>query len=409
MGALRRLLDKAGRPFEKGGPLHRLYPLWEATDSFFFTPSSVTRTTAHVRDGLDLKRMMIIVVVAALPCVFWGMYNTGLQANLALDPARMAELTGWRHDALRLLGVGYDPGNIIGNIIHGALYFLPLYIVTMVVGGAWEVGFAVVRRHEINEGFLVTGLLFPLILPPTTPLWQAALGITWGVVIAKEVFGGTGMNILNPALVARAFLFYAYPVQITGDKVWVATPPSLWVDGYTGATVLSEARHLSGAFVDQGYSWWNAFIGLEPGSIGETSALMCLIGAVILIWTKVASWRSMAGVVAGTVAVSLLFNAIASSTNPGFSIPFWWHMVMGGWAFGTVFMVTDPVTSSFTNTGKYIYGFMIGALVVLIRVVNPAYPEAMMLVILFMNVFAPLIDHYVVRSGIRQRLKRRAG
>jgi Na+-transporting NADH:ubiquinone oxidoreductase subunit B len=409
MGALRRMLDQAGKPFEKGGPLQKLQPLWEAIDTFFYTPASVTRTTSHVRDGLDLKRMMIIVVVAAMPCVLWGMYNAGLQANLALDPAKVGELTGWRNDILRWLGVGYDAKSILDDTIHGALYFIPLYVVTMVVGGAWEVGFAVVRRHEINEGFFVTGLLFPLILPPTTPLWQAALGITWGVVIAKEVFGGTGMNILNPALVARAFLFYAYPAQITGDKVWTATPPSFWVDGYTGATVLAEARHATGSFADLGLSWWNAFIGLEPGSIGETSALMCLVGAVILLWTRVASWRSMAGVVAGTVAMSLLLNAIGSSTNPGFAIPFWWHMVMGGWAFGTVFMVTDPVTSAFTNTGKYIYGTMIGVLVVLVRVVNPAYPEAMMLVILFMNVFAPLIDHYVLRSSIRQRLKRRAG
>lgn len=273
----------------------------------------------------------------------------------------------------------------------------------------WEVGFAVVRRHPINEGFFVTGLIFPLILPPTTPLWQAAFGITWGVVIAKEVFGGTGMNILNPALVARAAVFYAYPAQITGDKVWVAMPQAQTIDGYSGATLLGQARQVAGSFTDQGYSWWNAFIGLEPGSLGETSALMCLIGAALLLWTKVASWRTVSGTVVGTIVMALIFNWMGSTTNAGFAIPFWWHMVLGGWAFGTVFMVTDPVTSTFTDRGKWIYGFMIGALVVLVRVVNPAYPEAMMLVILFMNVFAPLIDYYVVKGNLRRRLKRRAG
>jgi Na+-transporting NADH:ubiquinone oxidoreductase subunit B len=409
MGFLRRLLDRQQKLFAKGGPLERLGPLFEAGDTFLYTPPDVTRTTAHVRDAMDLKRMMIVVVVALMPCTLWAMYNAGLQANLALDPAKVGELAGWRYAVIRLLGVGYAPHSVLANFVHGALYFVPLYVVTMLVGGLWEVGFAVVRRHPINEGFLVTGLIFPLILPPTTPLWQAAFGITWGVVIAKEVFGGTGMNILNPALVARAAVFYAYPAQITGEKVWVAMPQALQVDGYSGATLLGQARHISGAFTAQGYSWWNAFIGLEPGSLGETSALMCLVGAAILLWTKVASWRTMAGVAVGTIAMAQAFNWMGSATNPGFGIPFWWHMVLGGWAFGTVFMVTDPVTSAFTDKGKWIYGFMIGALVVLVRVVNPAYPEAMMLVILFMNVFAPLIDYYVVKGNLRRRLRRRAG
>jgi len=408
MRALRELLDRQARRFDKGGRLARLRPLYEAGDTFLFTPGEVTRTASHVRDAMDLKRMMIVVVVALVPCVLWAMYNTGLQANLALDPAKTAALAGWRHDVIRLLGVGYSPESVLAAFVHGALYFLPLYIVTMAVGGAWEVLFAVVRRHDINEGFLVTGLIFPLILPATTPLWQAALAISWGVVIAKEVFGGTGMNILNPALVARAFLFYAYPVQITGDRVWVPVEAASAVDGYSGATQLAQARHISGSFADQGYSWWNAFIGLEPGSMGETSALMCLIGAAILLWTRVASWRTMAGVALGTIVAAQLFNLIASSTNPAFGIPFWWHMVLGGWAFGTVFMVTDPVTSAFTARGKWIFGFLVGALVVVTRVTNPAYPESVMLVILFMNVFAPLIDHYVVQANIRRRAKRRA-
>jgi len=409
MSLLRRLLDGQRKRFEEGGPLARLGPLYEVVDTFFYTPPDVTRTTAHVRDAMDLKRMMIVVVVALMPCALWAMYNAGLQANLALDPAKVGELAGWRHVVIRWLGVGYSPDSLVADFVHGALYFLPLYAVTMVVGGMWEVGFAVVRRHPINEGFFVTGLIFPLILPPTTPLWQAAFGITWGVVIAKEVFGGTGMNILNPALVARAAVFYAYPAQITGDKVWVAMPQAQTIDGYSGATLLGQARQVVGSFADQGFSWWNAFIGLEPGSLGETSALMCLIGAALLLWTKVASWRTMSGTVVGTIVMALVFNWIGSTTNPAFAIPFWWHMVLGGWAFGTVFMVTDPVTSTFTDRGKWIYGFMIGALVVLVRVVNPAYPEAMMLVILFMNVFAPLIDYYVVKGNLRRRLKRRAG
>jgi Na+-transporting NADH:ubiquinone oxidoreductase subunit B len=408
MRGLRHLLDRQARRFGEGGRFARLRPLYEAGDTFLFTPGEVTQTASHVRDAMDIKRMMIVVVVALIPCVLWAMYNTGLQANLALDPGQTATLAGWRHDVIRLLGVGYSPESVLAAFVHGALYFLPLYVVTMVVGGAWEVLFAVVRRHDLNEGFLVTGLIFPLILPPTTPLWQAALAISWGVVIAKEVFGGTGMNILNPALVARAFLFYAYPVQITGDRVWVPVDAASAVDGYSGATLLAQARHLSEPFTDQGYSWWTAFIGLEPGSMGETSALMCLIGAVLLVWTKVAAWRTMAGVALGTIVAAQLFNLVGSSTNPAFGIPFWWHMVLGGWAFATVFMVTDPVTSSFTSRGKWIFGFLVGTLAVVIRVTNPAYPESMMLVILFMNVFAPLIDHYVVQANIRRRAKRRA-
>lgn len=408
MDPLRQWLDRQGRHFQKGGRLERLAPLYEAADTFFYTPSRVTRTTAHVRDAMDLKRMMITVVIALLPCVVWGMYNAGLQANLALDPSRVADLTGWRHAVIQGLGVGYAPESVLANLVHGALYFIPLYLVTMVVGLTWEVLFASMRGHEVNEGFFVTGLIFPLILPPTTPLWQAALGISWGVVLAKEVFGGTGMNFLNPALVARAFLFYAYPSQITGDSVWTAMSPEQRIDGFTGATLLGEIRQLQAPFADQGYSWWGAFVGLEPGSLGETSALMCLIGAVILLWTRVAAWRVVAGVVIGTVVGAELLNAIGSDTNPAFAIPFWWHMVLGGWAFATVFMVTDPVTSAYTDRGKWIYGFLIGFLIVLVRVVNPAYPEAVMLVILFMNMFAPLIDHYVVKANVRRRLRRSA-
>jgi len=406
MRGLRNRLDRMAPLFERGGRLHAWHPLWEALDTFLYSPPSVTQTGAHVRDALDLKRMMMTVVIAALPCVFMAMFNTGLQANLAIDPAKAAALEGWRHDVLRALGVGYSPGSMLANVVHGALYFLPLYLVTMVVGLAWEVLFAVVRKIEVNEGFFVTGLLFPLILPATTPLWQAALGISFGVVIAKEVFGGTGMNFINPALAARAFLFFAYPAEISGDKVWTAVPPGAAVDGFSGATLLGELRVAAEPFETAGYSWWNAFIGLEPGSMGETSALACLLGAVLLLVTRIASWRLMAGVALGTIATALLFNAIGSQTNAWFGVPFWWHMVLGGWAFGTVFMVTDPVTSPFSEGGKWVYGVLIGVLVVLIRVVNPAYPESMMLVILFMNVMAPLIDYGAVRINVRRRMRR---
>ena len=408
MGWLRAWLDRQAVYFEEGRPLERLLPLYEALDTALYTPPSVTATSAHVRDAIDLKRMMSLVVAAAMPCVLMAMYNTGLQANLRIDPAKLAALEGWRHGVIAALGVGYSPVSTLANFVHGALYFLPLYILTMTVGGAWEVLFSVIRRHEINEGFLVTGLLFALILPPTTPLWQAALGISFGVVIAKEVFGGTGMNFINPALAGRAFLFFAYPAQISGDKVWTAVPLQAAVDAFSGATPLSQMRLMTKPFEAAGFSWWNAFIGFEPGSMGETSALACLLGAVVIIVTGVGPWRTMAAVAFGTISMSLVFNAVGSAGNPWFAVPFWWHMVFGGWAFGTVFMATDPVTSPFTEKGKWIYGFLLGALVVLIRVVNPAYPESMMLVILFMNVMAPVIDHGFVAANIRRRIARRA-
>jgi Na+-transporting NADH:ubiquinone oxidoreductase subunit B len=403
---VRAQLDQIAPHFEHGGKLHKWHPLWEAVDTFFYSPASVTKTAAHVRDAIDLKRIMMTVVIAALPCVLMAMFNTGLQANLAIDPAKAASLEGWRHDVIRLLGSGYSPRSALANLVHGALYFLPLYIVTMVVGLTWEVLFAIVRKVEVNEGFFVTGILFPLILPPTMPLWQAAIGISFGVVIAKEVFGGTGMNFINPALAARAFLFFAYPAEISGDKVWTAVPAGAAVDGFSGATVLGQLRVLTQPFETAGFSWFRAFFGFEPGSMGETSALACLIGAVIIAVTKVGSWRIMVGGVLGTIAMSLAFNAIGSHTNPWFAVPFWWHMVLGGWAFGIAFMATDPVTAPFAEKGKWVYGFMIGALIVLVRVVNPAYPESTMLVILFMNVMAPVIDWGFIKANVNRRRRR---
>lgn len=408
---IKKMLDKQRPLFEKGGKLERLYPLWEANETFLFTPGVATKGASHVRDSVDLKRIMITVVFALIPCVFMAMYNTGLQANMQL--ADGMAVPGWRGAVLSALGFGaHDPASFLGNILHGALYYIPVLIVTFVVGGGCEVLFSIVRRHEVNEGFLVTGMLFPLILPPTIPLWQVALGIAFGVILGKEVFGGTGMNILNPALTARAFLFFAYPAQISGDLVWIASQP----DAFSGATALGEmatAEAASGgaavsALREAGFSWWDAFLGVIPGSMGETSALACLIGAAILIVTGVGSWRIMAGGLVGFVAMSLLLNVVGSESNALMNLPVHWHLVLGGWAFGVVFMATDPVSAPYTDMGRFVYGLLIGVLALLIRTVNPAYPEGVMLAILFMNVFSPLINYVAIRANIRRRAARSA-
>lgn len=393
MKFLRKFLDKQSHHFEKGGKLSYLFPLWEATNTFLYTPGSVTKSDSHVRDTIDLKRMMMMVVYALIPAVLMALYNTGYQANLAITNLG-AQSTTWQADLIRWLNVGFDPTNMLANVIHGALYFFPVYIVTIAVGGFWEVLFAVVRKHEINEGFLVTSLLFPLIMPPNIPYWQVALGITFGVVIGKEIFGGVGMNIINPALAGRAFLFFAYPAQISGDKVWVA------VDGLSRATPLAQ---VADSTMQLTYSVWDSFIGLIPGSMGETSTLACLIGAVILIASGIGSWRIMFNVLLGMIIMSSIFNLIGSSTNPMFEVTPLQHLVYGGFAFGAVFMATDPVSAAYTENGKMIYGLLIGILVVLVRVVNPAFPEGMMLAILFMNVFAPIIDKYFINANIKRR------
>lgn len=415
MKFIRRLQDIQRPLFEKGGKLERFYPLYEANDTFLFTPGEVTHGASHVRDAVDLKRIMITVVVALIPCMLVAMWNTGYQANVSL--AEGASAAGWRGGVMETFGFGYNVTNPLACIFHGALYFLPVLIVTFAVGGALEVLFAIVRRHEVNEGFLVTGMLFPLILPPTIPLWQVAMGIAFGVVIGKEVFGGTGMNILNPALTARAFLFFAYPAQISGDLVWIAVNSTNAVDGFSGATALGRlaiadasagAQVWRAAIDGMGITWLDAFLGRIPGSMGETSTLACLIGAAILIFTGVGSWRTMAGVTIGTIVTATLLNSVNSTTNALLEVPWHWHLVLGGWAFGMVYMATDPVSSAFTETGRWVYGFFIGMLAILIRCVNPAYPEGMMLAILFMNVFAPLIDHVVISANIRRRMARSA-
>jgi len=411
MKFLRQLLDKQAPDFEKGGKYEKLYPLYEAHDTLLFTPGEVTKGTTHVRDALDLKRMMIMVVIALMPCVGMAFYNTGYQANHAIAELGAQPFDSWQAWLFGALGFSHDPASIFANIVYGALHFLPIFIFCFAVGGAIEVLFAIVRKHEVNEGFLVTGFLFPLILPPTIPLWQVGMGVAFGVIIGKEVFGGTGMNVLNPALTGRAFLFFAYPAQISGDTPWIAADFSAAPDGISGATWLGRAANDGTTFADQavfGDSWWDAFLGFIPGSMGETSTLACLIGAVILIASQVGSWRTMLGVLIGTYVTTALLHGAPTETNNMFAVPFLWHVVLGGWAFGCVFMATDPVSSAFTNRGKLIYGFLIGVMCILVRVVNPAYPEGMMLAILFMNMFAPFIDHFFVQSNIKRRLARHA-
>ncbi len=401
--SLRSVLDSLEPHFHKGGKYENWYALYEAVDTIFYTPGKVTKAASHVRDAVDLKRMMILVWMCTFPAVFAGLYNVGFQANTAMEALGLAEAEGWRGAIISALA-GYDATSAWDNILHGAMYWLPIYATTFIVGGFWEVLFAMKRGHEVNEGFFVTSILFSLILPPTVPLWQVALGISFGVVIGKEVFGGTGKNFLNPALTGRAFLFFAYPAQMSGDAIWTA------VDGFSGATPLGLAaaggvENILAANV----TWMDAFLGSIQGSIGETSTLAIMIGGAVLLFARVAAWRIVAGVFAGMVAMSLIFKAIGSETNAMFSVPFYWHLVMGGFAFGMFFMATDPVSASMTDKGKWVFGALIGVMVVLIRVVNPAFPEGMMLAILFGNLFAPLIDNFVVQANIKRRMARNVG
>jgi Na+-transporting NADH:ubiquinone oxidoreductase subunit B len=380
---LEEQFHKVAPLFGKGGKFEKLYPFYEAGDTFLLSPGERTKSGPHVRDSLDLKRTMITVVLALLPCTLFALFNTGYQ-----------EIRATTDPTLGPLDV-----NFARALYLGLLSFLPVYIVTVAVGGLLEALFAVVRKHEINEGFLVTSLLFPLTLPPDIPLWQVGLGIAFGVVIGKEVFGGTGMNILNPALTGRIFLYFAYPAQISGDLVWVGDKAN-WVDGFSGATPLATFYSAQGDLSQLAYSWSDAFWGFLPGSMGETSVAACLIGAFVLLFTKIGSWRIMAGCLLGGLGMTLLFNALGDGYH---DVPFHWHLVVGSFAFGTVFMATDPVSASQTDTGRWIYGLGIGALPILVRVVNPAYPAGIMLAIIFMNVFAPLIDYYVVKANIRRR------
>ena len=395
---MRKLLDRFESDFHPGGKWEKLYPLFEAIDTFLYKPKSTTKNSSHVRDNIDLKRVMITVWLATFPAMFFGMWNIGFQANSIMADIGMTSQDGIRGTIIGLLA-GYDATSIWDNMIHGAAYFLPIYITTFVVGITWEIIFATVRKHEVNEGFFVTSILFSLSCPPDLPLWMVAIGISFGIVIGKEIFGGTGKNFLNPALTGRAFLYFAYPAYMSGDAVWTA------VDGYSGATMLSLAASEGLPNASEAYTWMESFIGTIPGSIGETSTLAILLGGFVLLYMKIASWRIVAGILLGSMMLSELFN-LFNSDNPMFSLPFYWHWVIGGFAFGAIFMATDPVSAAMTNSGKFWYGILIGVMVILIRVANPAFPEGMMLAILFANLFAPLFDHFAVNANIRRRLAR---
>ena len=383
-------LNKAKPHFEKGGKFERLYPVFEATDTILFSTDEITESGPHIRDSIDTKRIMILVVISLLPLYVFGALNVGFQNALALG----IERTGWQN-----FWVGF------GNI-------LPIIAVTFASGAFWELLFAVVRKHPVSEGFLVTCALIPLTMPPNIPLWQIAIATSFGIVIGKEIFGGVGMNIFNPALMARVFIFFTYPTKISGDKVWVAGP-----DGYSGATALAvpaselnqQATQLLENITQFDFSWWNLFWGWVPGSIGETNKFMILLAAIFLIYIKIINWRIVAGAVIGLVSTAVLTNLFSPfSTNTMFTIPPHYHLVMGSFLFGTVFMATEPVTGCHTNQGRWIYGIIFGALTVIIRSVNPAYPEGVMLSILFVNAFAALIDWFVIQSNVKRRAARHA-
>lgn len=403
MKFLHDLLDKQRPLFEKGGKFEKLYPLWEANETFLFKPGVTAGIKgSQVRDAIDLKRMMITVVIAMLPCLLWGVFNVGYQHHIAVGEA--------------------STFFSVDNLLFGLRWVLPIVLVSYIAGGVVEVTIGIIRKHPINEGFLVTGMLIPLIVPPTIPLWQVAMATVFGVLIGKEIFGGTGMNVLNVAMTARAFLYFAYPSQISGE-VWTQLADKTPVDGYSGATALAVAYDTSNAgaqsvvdglnqahtvlsapFGGDFFSFQNLMIGGVPGSIGETSTLMALIGALILIATGVGSWKIIVSVFAGAFAMGTIFNL--AGANEYMLMPAHYHIVIGGLAFGAVFMATDPVSAAQTELGKWIYGALIGVLTVIIRVLNPAYPEGIMLAVLFMNVFAPLIDYYIVEANKKRRLAR---
>jgi Na+-transporting NADH:ubiquinone oxidoreductase subunit B len=394
---LQKICEDAGRHFQKRSRLQSWYPAYEAMDSFLFGSNKTTSSAPHVRDSMDLKRIMTTVVLALMPCVLMAMWNTGYQANSALQALGLSEPVGWR--GMFMSPIGCDPGSLLSNFSHGALYFLPVYIVSLLVGSVWEAVFNIIRGHEFSEAFLVTSLLFALTLPPSIPLWQVAAGISFGVIFAKEVFGGVGRNFMNPALVARAFIFFAYPAQMSGDTIWIG------VDGVTSATALSQfAAADPGAVMDAvSSSWLQYFLGTVPGSMGETSTLACLAGAFLLLITGIASWRIMGSMLFGALLCSASFWFLGGDANSMYGIPPHWHLVVGGFAFGLVFMATDPVSAAHTPIGQLMYGFLIGALAILIRVSNPAYPEGVMLAILLGNVFAPLFDYFVIQANIKRR------
>ena len=387
---LRKILDANAHRFENNGVLEKLYPLYEATDTILFSTDEVTKSGPHIRDSIDIKRVMILVVIALIPLYIFGAMNVGVQNGISMG----VERTNWEQ-----FWFGFDK-------------IIPIILVAFITGAFWEILFAVVRKHPISEGFLVTCALIPLVMPASIPLWQVSIATSFGIVVGKEIFGGVGMNIFNPALVARAFLFFTYPGRISGDKVWVLGP-----DGYSGATALSlpasetgqNAIALLDNFSQFDYSWWNMLVGWIPGSIGETSKLLIIMGAIFLAITKIANWRVMAGSLIGLGVTAYLTNLMAPfSSNTMLSLPAHYHLVMGGFLFGMAFMATEPVTGCHTNQGRWVYGILFGMLTVIVRAINPAYPEGTMLAILLLNAFASLIDWFVIQSNIKRRLARHA-
>ena len=390
LGLLKKVLDKYRNNFEEGGKLEKLYPIYEATDTILFSTNEVTENGPHIRDSIDTKRVMILVVISLLPLYVFGAINIGFQNSIAIG----LERSNWE------------------NFWFGFYKILPIIIATFTAGAFWELLFAVVRKHPVSEGFLVTCALIPLTMPAGIPLWQIVVATTFGIVIGKEIFGGVGMNIFNPALMARVFIFFTYPTKISGDKVWVLGP-----DGYSGATALSipaaelnqDALTLLNNFNQFDYSWWNMFWGWIPGSIGETNKFLIIIGALFLAYIKVVNWRVMFGAVLGLVATAIITNLVAPfSSNSMFTIPPHYHLVMGSFLFGAAFMATEPVTGCHTNQGRWVYGILFGSLTVIIRAINPAYPEGVMLSILFVNAFAALIDWFVIQANIKRRKARYA-
>ena len=399
MNFLKKILAESGKLFQEGKPLSFAYPLWEATDTILFSTDSQNKSGPHIRDNMDIKRTMFFVVIALIPCYLFGAYNIGYLNSAAM-------------------GVS---SSVMNDFIIGMTYVLPILIITFIAGAICEISFAIIRKHEINEGFLVSCALIPLTMPPDVPLWQVFMGTSFGIIIGKEIFGGVGTNVFNPALTARAFMYFAFPTKISGDKVWAVGP-----DGYSGATALAipanpveydTASNLFAASTQFDYSLMNMFWGLIPGSIGETNKLLILLGAIFLIYCGIVSWRIIVSCVLGLVFTSVLFNLLSYLTVDGIllsggtpnamlTITPLQHILIGSFLFGTVFMATEPVTSSHTNTGRWIYGFLIGVLTVIIRSINPAYPEGVFLAILIMNMFAPLIDYYVIQSNIKMRLNR---
>ncbi|MDA9130558.1 NADH:ubiquinone reductase (Na(+)-transporting) subunit B [Gammaproteobacteria bacterium] len=400
---LRSVNNKVKSDYMPGGSKAKWFPIYDAIENFIFSSTKKTVNPIHVRDAIDIQRIMVTVWLAAFPAMFFGMYNIGNQTLEYLTLIGSSNSNDWHHIIINL--VGYSQDSFISKMWVGAVYFIPIYAVTFAVGILWEILFAVVRKHEINEGLFVSSILFALSCPPDLPLWQAAMGITFGIVIGKEVFGGTGKNFLNPALTGRAFLYFAYPSQLSGDKVWIAglSDNGITPEGFSGATPLGYAAEDGLSGLTDNFSWFDAFFGHIPGSVGETSIIAIGIAAVILLVTRVASYRIILGTILGMMLMSSILNLVGSDTNPMFQVPWYWHFVIGSFAFGMVFMATEPVSGSGTNAGRWIYGGLIGVTVVLIRVVNPAFPEGMMLAILFANLFAPVIDHVVVSRNIAKR------